>query len=122
MSSALRTVLSDFTRIEGVSGVALISKDGFPIEYIMPRGDVDPEALAAMVVTLIGAATRISEELRFGDLDIVTAEYRNNYLLMEDVGPAFFVVIADRRAVLGRIRFEMKRQRDRIRAALGPSA
>ena len=118
MSSALRTVLTDFTRIEGVTGVALVSKDGFIIESIIPGGGIDPDALAAMVTTLIGAAQRIAEELKFGDLDIVMAEYRNNYLLLEDVGPAYFVVIADRRAVLGRIRFEMKRQRDRIRAAI----
>ncbi len=75
MSSALRTVLTDFTRIEGVAGVAFVSKDGFVIESIIPGGGI--------------------EELRFGDLDIVVAEYRSNYLLLEDVEPAYFVVIAE---------------------------
>ncbi len=117
-TSPLRAVLTDFTRIEGVQGVAVVSKDGYMIDYIMPAGGIDPDALAAMVTTLIGAAGRLAEELRLGDIDLLTVEYRNSYVLMEDIGPAFFVVLADRRAILGRIRYEMKRQRDRIRAAL----
>jgi len=117
-STPIRSVLTDFTRIEGVQGVALVSKDGFIIDSIIPGGGIDPDALAAMVTTLLGAASRLSEELKFGDLDIIMAEYRNNYVLLQDLGPAFFVVIADRRAILGRLRYEMRRQRDRIRAVL----
>ncbi len=116
-ATPLRSVLMDFTRIEGVQGVAIVSKDGFIVDSVI-SGGFDPEALAAMVTTLAGTATRISEELRFGDLDILIGEYRNNYLLLEDLGEAYLVVIADKRAILGRVRYEVRKQRDRVRAAL----
>jgi len=118
MASPLKSVLADFNRIEGVRGSLIISKDGFPIEVMLAGISMDPEALAAMVVTLYGSAERLGSELKLGDVDITIIEYANNYVLVEDLGEALFTVLADRRALLGRVRFEMKRQRDRIRAAL----
>lgn len=118
MAAPLRTVLTDFSRIEGVRGCAIVSKDGFVIENIALGGEFDPDALAAMVTTLHGTADRLSGELKLGTTDIIIVEYSNNYLLIQDLGETLFTVLADRRAILGRIRFEMKRQKDRIRAAL----
>ncbi len=118
MASPLKVVLTDLTRVEGVSGVALVSKDGFVIDYVMPTGGIDLDALAAMVTTLYGAATRLGEELKLGDIEDFMIEYRNNYVLLDDVGEALVVLLAERRAILGRLRYELKRQRDRIKAAL----
>jgi len=118
MSSALKTVLSDFTRIEGVRGACIISKDGFMVESVMPVGGIDPDALAAMIVTLFGTAVKMGEELKMGSTELVTIEFMNNYVLIEDLGDVVFTVIAERAALLGRIRYEMKRQKDRVRAAL----
>ncbi len=118
MSSPLRVVLTDLTRIEGVTGVAVVSKDGFVIDYVMPGGGIDLDALAAMVTTLYGAATRLGEELRMGEIENFMVEYRNNYVLLDDLGEALVVLLAERRAILGRLRYELRRQRDRIRAAL----
>jgi predicted regulator of Ras-like GTPase activity (Roadblock/LC7/MglB family) len=117
-SSPLRVVMSDFTRIEGVNGCAVISKDGFVIDSIITGANIDPDALAAMVTTLYGTADRLGSELKLGDVDIVIVEYANNYALLQDIGEALFTVIADKRTILGRIRFEMKRQKDRLKAAL----
>lgn len=88
------------------------------IESVMPAGAMDPDALAAMIVTLYGAATKMSEELKMGSIDLLTVETATNYVLLQDLGEVVFAVIADRTALLGRIRYEMRRQRDRIRAAL----
>lgn len=117
-ASPLRAILTEFNRLEGVRGTIVISKDGFPIEILLTATNIDPEALSAMVVTLFGSADKLSSELRLGDTEIIIIEYSNNYVLVQDLGEALFTVLADRRAILGRIRFEMKRQRDRIRAAL----
>ncbi len=110
--------MTEFTRIEGVRGCAVIGKDGFVIENVLMGGGIDPDALAAMVTTLYGTADRLGGELKLGDVDIAIIEYANNYVLVQDLGEALFTVLADKRAILGRIRFEMKRQRDRVRAAL----
>ena len=114
----LRSILAEFNRLEGVRGSAVISRDGFPIEVMFGAVGIDPEALSAMIVTLYGSAHQIGSELKLGDIDIIVVEFANYYLLIQDLGEALFTVIADRRALLGRIRFEMKRQRDRIKAAL----
>ena len=119
MSSALRVVLTDFTRIEGVQSAVIVSKDGFVIDMVHSgEAAFDPDSLAAMITTLYGASLRLGEELNLGDLDMVTLEYRNHYILVQDVGEALVAVLADKRAILGRIRYELKKQRDRIRSAL----
>ncbi len=118
MSSPLKVVLSDFSKIEGVRAVGVVSKDGFIIDAVVPAGGIDTEALAAMLISIYGASERIGEEFRMGDIDIISIEYRNNILLITDLGEALFSVVADKTAVLGRLRFEIKRQRERIKMAL----
>jgi len=118
-ASATRVVLADFTRIEGVEAAAIVSKDGFLIDMVSSGElSVDPDSLAAMITTLYGASLRLGEELNLGDLDIVILEYKNNYVLVEDVGEALVAVLASRRAILGRVRYELKKQKDRIRSVL----
>ncbi len=119
MSSPLQTIVAEFTRIQGVRGAIIVSKDGFVIEASTPGGlEIDLDALAAMITTVYGAADRMGSELKLGDMDMVILEYANSYVLLEDLGEAVFTVISDRTAYLGRIRYEMKKQKDRIKAAL----
>jgi len=116
--SPLRRILVDFSRIEGVRGAIVVSMDGFPIEAIVPGGGIDLEALAAMVVTIYGAAKRFGDEFNLGDTEILTSEYAGGTLLIQKLREAVFAVVADKTAILGRIRYEMKRQKPRIEAAL----
>ncbi|AEM39296.1 Roadblock/LC7 family protein [Pyrolobus fumarii 1A] len=116
--SPLRRVLSDFARIEGVRGIAVVSKDGFVIDAVVPVGGLDLEALAAMVMTVYGASERLGEELRLGKNELITGEYENGIMLVYDIGDAVVAVVAEKSAILGRIRYELKRQAPRIKAAL----
>lgn len=119
MSSPMRVVLADFTRIEGVQAAAIVSKDGFIIDHVFTgETSFDPDSLAAMVTTLYGAATRLGDELNLGDITGVIIEYRNSYILFDDVGEALVVIVADRRAILGRLRYELRKQRERIQSVL----
>ncbi len=114
----LRRVLSDFARIEGVKGIAVVSKDGFVIDAVVPVGGIDLEALAAMVMTVYGASERLGEELKLGKNELLTGEYETGILLVYDIGDAVVTVVAEKTAILGRIRYELKRQAPRIKAAL----
>ncbi len=116
--SPLRRVLSDFARIEGVRGIAVVSKDGFVIDAVVPVGGLDLEALAAMVMTVYGAGERLGEELKLGTGEMITGEYQNGIVLIYDIGDAIVSVVAEKSAILGRIRYELKRQAPRIKAAL----
>lgn len=116
--SPLKRILTDFSRIEGVRGAIVVSMDGFPIEAVVPGGGIDLEALAAMVITIFGAAKRIGDEFNLGENELLMSEYAGGTLLIQKLRDALFVVVADKTAILGRIRYEMKRQRPRIEAAL----
>ncbi len=116
--SPLRRVLSDFARLEGVRGVAVVSKDGFVIDAVVPVGGLDVEALAAMVMTVYGAGERLGEELKVGKSELITGEYEHGMILIYDIGDAVVTVVAEKTAILGRIRYELKRQAPRIKAAL----
>jgi len=119
LSTPLQAILGEFTRLQGVRGAIIVSKDGFVIEASIPGGlGIDLDALAAMITTVYGAAERMGSELKLGDMDMLIFEYANSYVLIQDLGEAIFSVISDRTAYLGRVRYEMKKQKDRIRAAL----
>ena len=114
----LKRVLTEIARLDGVKGVLVISRDGFLIDSVIPTAGVNAEALSAMVTTTFTAAYKLAEEFQLGDLSLLTAEYSNATALGAPVGDAYLVVLADRGATLGRIRYEIQKQRDRVKAAL----
>jgi predicted regulator of Ras-like GTPase activity (Roadblock/LC7/MglB family) len=115
----MRAVLADFTRIEGVIAAALISKDGFIIDMVHTgEARFDPDSLAAMLTTLYGASVRLGQELGLGELNDVILEYQGHYVLIEDVGEALTAPVADKRAILGRLRYELRKRKERIRSIL----
>jgi len=116
--SPLKRILSDLAKIDGVKAVAVVSHDGFPIESVISSEGVDAEALAALVVAIHGAAQKFGEGFAFGSSEIVTAEFSNGMLFLQDVDNALLAVITDKTAVIGRVRLEMKRQRERIKASI----
>jgi predicted regulator of Ras-like GTPase activity (Roadblock/LC7/MglB family) len=112
-------ILNEMIRVEGMKAILVVSKDGFLIDYVSQMGkEIDPESVAAMVVTVYGAMKRFGEEFNLGDLDLATGEYENNTVLIANLGEAIVVLITDKNALLGRIRYEIKKQRDRLKAAL----
>ncbi len=118
MSAPLRLVLSDLARIEGVRCCMVVEKSGLVIEKTVLTEGLDTDKLAAGVAEVFRGAEKLSSELKIGDPDTIILEYTNGYLLARDIGNALLVVVADSRAVLGRLRFELKRQTERVRAAL----
>ncbi len=121
VESPLRRILNEMVRVEGVTAAMVISKDGFVIDFVMATGEteMDPESIAAMLVTVHGAIKRFGEEFQLGDVELTTVEYAKGKVLLADVEDAIVVLITTRDALLGRVRYELKRQKDRIQAALG---
>ncbi|UXD21600.1 dynein regulation protein LC7 [Ignicoccus pacificus DSM 13166] len=120
VESPLRRILNEMVRVEGVNAALVISKDGFAIDFVVSGGaEIDPESIAAMLVTIHGAVKRFGEEFNLGKVELVTAEYEKGKVLLADIEDAIVVLITEKDALLGRVRFELKRQKDRIQAALG---
>ncbi len=115
MSSPVQRILGDMARIPGVSAVFVISKEGFIIEKATTGITIDEDAVAAMLTAVYGSTTQLGEELELGKPEVATLEYPGYYILLQDMGENLLVVLADRgRAVLGRLRYELKKQAPRI--------
>ncbi len=115
----MRSILSDLSRVEGIRGCAIVSKDGFIIEKALPSDcTVDSDELAVMVTTLYGTAEMMGSELKAGGIDLINIEFGESLLLIQDLGEALLVVISEKQALPGKIRFEVKKYKDKLREAL----
>ncbi len=114
----LKRALTDLSRVQGVQGVFVVSKEGFTIESVTASGAFDEEALAAMVTAAIGSVEALGKELELGKPELVTLEFSGALALVDDLGEHAVVVIAEKGAVIGRLRYELKKQIPRIRSAL----
>jgi len=120
MSSPVQRILGDMTRTPGVLAIFIVSKEGFIIEKATAGTlNIDEDAVAAMLTAVYGATTQLGEELELGKPETTTLEYPGHYLLVHDMGENLLVVLADRsKAVLGRLRYELKKQAPRIASVL----
>jgi len=119
VSAPLKKILTDMTRIDGVRGVIVVSKDGLVLDYVVPGRDIDAEDLGATVSQAVALMGKIGEQFNLGKPAIMTLEYDNGMIVAGDLGENFVLVIADKSAMVGMIRNEIKRQRDKIKALVG---
>ncbi len=114
----LKRILQDFLREEGVVMAGVVGKDGFAIEYVS-NGDVDIEAVAAMTAATIGTAERAGKEVGRGETNQVIMEYKGGNILIAPLSDEeVVVVVTDGTANLGKIRYEIKKNREKIKSAL----
>ncbi len=114
----LKRALTDLSRVPNVQGVFIVSKEGFTVDSVTAAGAFDEEALAAMVTAAIGSVESLGKELELGRPEIITIEFSGSITLISDLGEHVIVLVADKGAVLGRLRYELKKQLPRIKAAL----
>ncbi len=119
MSQALKRILADITRVEGVKGALVVSKDGLVLDAVVPSKDVSVEEIAASVSQIVSVAERLGRDFNLGNADIIALEYANGRIMVGDIGENFILVVADKTALIGMIRNEIKRQRDRVKAVVG---
>jgi len=119
MSQALKRILADISRVEGVKGVIVVSKDGLVLDAVVPSKDVSTEEISAAVSQIVSVAGKLGKDFGIGNTDIITLEYDNGRIMVGDIGDNFILVVADKSALVGMIRNEIKRQRDKIKAIVG---
>ena len=119
MSAALKKILTDLTRLDGVKGAIIVSKDGMLLEAVVPQKDFDPEDLGAAVSGIVNGVTKIGGQFELGEPRIITMEYDDGMIVVGDLGENFVLVIADKSAMVGMIRNEIKRQREKLKALVG---
>lgn len=114
----LKQILSEFLKLDGVSAAVVVGRDGFVIESAV-SGKIDIEALGAMASTGMGTSEAMGMELGKGQLNQMLVELQEGPILLSPLSPdELIAIVADNGANIGRIRYELKKNRERIIAAL----
>lgn len=114
----LKPLLEEFLKIEGVSAAVVVGRDGFVIESAV-SGKVDIEALGAMASTGLGTSEAMGSTLGKGELSQMLVECEKGPVLLSPLSAdELIALVADTTANIGRIRYELKKNKERIIAAL----
>ena len=114
----LKQILSDFLRLDGVTAAVVVGRDGFVIESA-ESGDIDTEALGAMASTGMGTSEAMGSELGKGEMIQMLVELDDGPILLSPLSEdELIAIVAEKKVNIGRIRYELKKNRGRIIAAL----
>ncbi len=107
-NETIDSILRSLTALRGVMAAALVDSDGL-VTHIRRDFEVDTDALGASVQIVFGAASRASEHVTQGTVHIVICENAEGFILLAPVkGGMILTLFADRDAMLGAVRYEIK--------------
>ncbi len=116
--SGLKEMLTELTRVEGVSSAVVVSRDGFLIDGA-GNGSVDSEAIGAVISSGIGSSEVMGRELGIGDMSQGMLEFDQGVIMTSLLGTeAILAVVADLRANLGNVRYQVKKRSPEVQRAL----
>jgi len=114
----LKQILGEFLKLEGVSAAVVIGRDGFVIESAV-SGKMDIDALGAMASTGIGTSEAMGRELGKGELNQMLVELEKGPIIISPLSKdELIAIVAETTSNLGRIRYELKKNKERLVAAL----
>ncbi len=102
-------VMNKLAEVKGVSAVAVIARDGFPIETAGAFHNIDIDALGATVATMLDAAEETGKDLEISPFSKAMIEYQGAVLLIVPVGDAVAAIISPDDKSLGMVRFKAKK-------------
>jgi len=116
--ASLHHVLSYLTDLDGVTSALVVSRDGFIVDHVS-NVKFELDMVSAVVATGFNILDKIGQELKNGEFEAAMIEYANGPVvispLVEDI---MLVVTASSDTTLGRIRWEVKKQKEKIVANL----
>lgn len=114
----LKSILMEFLRLDGITAAVVVGRDGFVIESA-EKGSIDTEALGAMASTGMGTSEAMGAELGQGEMIQMLVECENGPILLSPLSDdELIAIVAEKDVNIGRIRYELKKNRERIIAAL----
>lgn len=114
----LKQILAEFLNLEGVTAAVVIGRDGFVIESAV-SGKMDTDALGAMASTGIGTSEAMGRELGKGQLSQMLVELEKGPIVISPLSKdELIAIVAENASNLGRIRYELKKNKERLIAAL----
>lgn len=102
----------------GIEASAIVTAQGLPIVAAMPQA-INEAIVAAMTAALLGVAERALTEIPRGQLQQITVEAENGYIILKGAGSnAILTSLVKKSANLGMIFLVMKRYSREIETIL----
>ncbi len=109
--SKLKKHLEELAKVDGINSVIVVGRDGFVIDGVAHGAEMDAEAVGAVVSTGIGSSEVMGRELKVGDMTQAMFEYDGGIIMTSFLGAeAILAVVADLKANLGMVRYQVKKQ------------
>lgn len=117
-ASNIDRLLMGLTGLRGVTAAAVVDSDGL-CTHIRRDFEIDTDALGASVQVALGSARRSSENVGQTHTSLVVIENKDGLVLLAPLTQGFaLALMADGSAMLGSVRFEMRRTLTDLNAAL----
>jgi predicted regulator of Ras-like GTPase activity (Roadblock/LC7/MglB family) len=111
MEEALRNLNKEM----GVTGSAIVSKDGLVIASAL---DQDEESVAGMAASVFQSAATTSGIMAIGAISMITLESDRGKAFMIDLPDAFLIVLTNSEVNLGRLRIEIRKAAGQIKTQM----
>lgn len=114
---AMRRIVEDLIRVEGVIGSLLVGKDGLVVSTTLLEEE-DAEILAAMSAAVFGEIDKATKRIGVGTLVDAIIDAKDGSILLLEARELILVVITQRTVNLGLVKMEMRRAAKRIGEAV----
>src|SRR5215510_11236419 len=114
---AMRHIVEDLIRVDGVIGSLLVGKDGLVVASTL-MDEEDAEILGAMSAAVFGEIDKATKRIGVGTLIDTIIDAEQGSILMLEAKDLILVVITQRMVNLGLVKMEMRRASKRISEAV----
>ncbi len=115
--SAMRRIVEDLIRVDGVIGSLLVGKDGLVVASTL-LDEEDAEVLGAMSAAVFGEIDKATQRIGVGTLLDAIIDAQEGSILLLEARELILVVITQRTVNLGLVKMEMRRAAGRISEAV----
>lgn len=114
-----KEVLGELVKVDGVNAAVIVARDGFVIDGVSNRGNLDADTVGAVISAGTGSSEVMGRELNVGAMTQGMMEFTDGLIMMSLVGlDAILAVVADPKANLGYVRFQIKKRIPEIEGML----
>ncbi|HNW84356.1 MAG: roadblock/LC7 domain-containing protein [Candidatus Cryosericum sp.] len=108
-------VLRNLNKEMGVTGSAIVSKDGLVIASALEQ---DAESVAGMAASVFQSAATTSTIMAIGTVGMITLESDQGKAFLVDLPDAFLVVLTTAEVNLGRLRIEIRKAAGQLKTQM----
>ena len=114
---AMRRIVEDLIRVDGVIGSLLVGRDGLVVASTL-MDDEDAEILGAMSAAVFGEIDKTTRRIGVGTLVDTIIDAQQGSILMLESRDLILAVITQRMVNLGLVKMEMRKAAKRVTEAI----